>query len=319
MNGIRTISNVLTIDVEEYFQATAFNGNAPIAEWDNYESRVERPTYNLLTTLAKYDTKATFFVVGWVAKRHPELVKAIQKEGHEIACHSYAHREISEQGPSAFRKDLRLAKSILEDITGRPVRGYRAPTFSITNETLWAFDILIEEGFRYDSSIFPIHHDRYGIPKAERFPRIIRRGNGSEIWEFPMSTIRIMGVNFPFSGGGYMRLLPPSFVSRAIETVNRRGQPVIVYVHPWEFDPYQPRIGGYFITKFRHYHNIGRMDARFEHLLARHRFAPVSQVLRSYEESSSLAIAGAAGRQKPGLAARPRGSLAPSLIVSDVG
>ena len=284
---MRRTVNALSIDVEEYFQATAFNGDAPYDMWDSYEPRVHAPTEKVLSLLARHDTKATFFIVGWVARKHPSIVQAIQKEGHEVACHSYAHREISEQTPDTFRKDLSLARSILEDITGEPVRGYRAPTFSITSGTLWALDTLIEEGFHYDSSIFPIRHDRYGMPKAERFPSVIRRSNGYRLLEFPMSTLRLMGMNFPFAGGGYMRLLPSSFVSRGIDRINREGQPVIVYVHPWEFDTDQPRIHASRLTTFRHYHNMQAMTAKFEHLLSRHKFAPVWEVLRRCEQAVS--------------------------------
>jgi polysaccharide deacetylase family protein (PEP-CTERM system associated) len=236
------VLNALSIDVEEYFQVTAFNGQAPLDQWDSYQARVHRATEKILSILEEHGTKATFFIVGWVARKHPGIVKVIQRQGHEIACHSYAHREISEQSLEVFRKDLRLARSILEDITGERVSGYRAPTFSITTDTLWALDVLIEEGFRYDSSVFPIRHDRYGMPKAERFPNVICRNNGYELLEFPMSTVRVMGMNLPFAGGGYMRLLPPGIISRAIGRINRGGQPAIVYVHPWEFDPDQPRI-----------------------------------------------------------------------------
>lgn len=279
---MRNVVNALTVDVEEYFQVTAFNGGAPVARWDEFESRVVPATEEVLSLLSWYETKATFFVVGWVAERHPALVKAIQNEGHEIACHSYAHREISEQTPEGFREDLRRAKNILEDITGKRIRGYRAPTFSVTDGTLWSLDILIEEGFQYDSSIFPIRHDRYGIPGAERFPSVISRGNenGSAIWEFPMSTLRTMGTNLPFSGGGYLRLLPPSVVSWAIEKLNRQGQPAIIYVHPWELDPGQPRLRASFVTRFRHYHNLSQMKRKFDYLLARHKFTTVSQVLK---------------------------------------
>ncbi len=284
---MKQIFNALSIDVEEYFQVAAFNGDAPYDKWDSYEPRVHSATEKVLSILARHDTKATFFLVGWVAKKHPGIVKAIQKEGHEIACHSYDHREISEKSPDAFREDLRLAKSIVEDISGEPMRGYRAPTFSIKPDTLWALDILIEEGFQYDSSVFPIRHDRYGMPNAERFPNVIRRNNGYRILEFPMSTVRLMGMNLPFAGGGYMRLLPLNFVSWAIDRINQQGQPVIVYVHPWEFDVDQPRIPASPVAKFRHYHNIATLPTKFERLLSRHKFAPVWEVLCSCQATTS--------------------------------
>ena len=282
-NTLKEIVNALSVDVEEYFQVTAFNGRTPYEMWDAFEARVHHATQTVLSILAKHNTKATFFVVGWVARKHPEMVKAIQKQGHEIACHSFAHREISEQTPDTFRQDLRLAKQIVQGITGEAVKGYRAPTFSVTASTLWALDILIEEGFQYDSSVFPIRHDRYGMPRAERFPNIIRRVNGSRLLEFPMSTLRLMGMNLPFAGGGYLRLLPSGFVSRAIRKTNEQGHPVIVYVHPWEFDPEQPRIRASSLARFRHYHNLSEMSGKFEALLKRHKFAPVCEVLRRCE------------------------------------
>lgn len=278
---MKSTANALSIDVEEYFLATAFSRGRRRPTWEDHESRVEPSCEKVLSLLSSHETRATFFIVGWVAERHRVLVKAIQKEGHEIACHSYAHREICEQTPTEFREDVRRAKNILEEITGQPIRGYRAPTFSVTNKTLWSLDILIEEGFEYDSSIFPIRHDRYGIPDADRFPNVISRENGKRIWEFPMSTIREMGTNLPFSGGGYFRLLPARIVSWAIDKLNRQGHPAIVYVHPWEFDPGQPRIRSSLMTTFRHYHNLSQMSRKFEHLLARHKFSTVSEVLRN--------------------------------------
>ncbi len=320
------VINALTVDVEEYFQVTAFDGSAPYDAWESFESRVEPATYELLSMLAKHDVRGTFFVVGWVAKRHPCVVKAIQREGHEIACHGYAHRVISEQAPESFRADVELAKRIIEDITGEPVRGYRAPTFSITKKTLWALDALVENEFQYDSSIFPIIHDRYGIPDAERFPNVIHRRNGHSIWEFPISTIRVMGVNLPFSGGGYMRLLPPRLVSKAIDSINRKGHPAIIYMHPWEIDPGQPRINASPLTEVRHYHNISRMARKLQYLLPRHKFGPVSEVLAHYRQEHSMETAGAPSAEAEDYADSASGSFArrlaagvPSRIVRQVG
>lgn len=286
VNTVRSIVNALSIDVEEYFQVAAFDGRVPYRAWDSYEPRVRIATEKVLSLLAECQTKATFFIVGWVARKHPGIVRTIHQQGHEIGCHGYAHQRITEQTPDTFREDLRLAKRILEDITGQAVTGYRAPTFSITERTLWALDILIEEGFRYDSSVFPIRHDRYGIPSAERFPNVIQAAQG-RILEFPMSTLRLMGVNLPFAGGGYMRLLPLSLVCWAIDRTNRLDQPVILYVHPWEFDPDQPRIDVPFTTRLRHYYGISAMSAKLERLLSRYDFAPVSQVLKKCQQVSS--------------------------------
>ncbi len=278
---MKSVINALSFDVEEYFQVTAFNDYAPYHEWDRYERRAHLGAERILSILEKAETRATFFIVGWVAEKNPHLVKTIWREGHEIACHSYAHQRVYQQTPQEFREDVRRAKRILEDIIGEPVRGYRAPTFSITTPTFWALDVLMEEGFGYDSSIFPILHDRYGVPEAERFPNVIRRNNGHRLLEFPMSTIRLVGRNLPFAGGGYMRLLPVGFISHAIRRINRGGHPAIIYVHPWELDPDQPRILAPTLTMLRHYTNISTMSRKLERLLKQHRFAPVGDVVKS--------------------------------------
>jgi len=389
--------NFLTIDLEDYFQVHAFSNVIRFEEWDNYESRIEHNTYRLLEILNECKSnflsnvpnslphtsnlkpqgldltpcsmpsalcrpvRATFFILGWIAERYPDLIRRIQKEGHEIACHGYAHKLIYHQSKEEFREDIRKAKAILENIIGDEVIGYRAPSYSITNKSQWAFEILTEEGFKYDSSIFPIHHDFYGFPKAPRFPFLIsmngnnnfefsllnfdlqepqssvlnasncspqnsklspqssslKGGNpaspqhrcfasnlkrsapptsndisvppsapcsmphASSIVEFPISTVRILGVNFPISGGGYFRLFPYSIIKKGLTRINRiEGMPFIFYLHPWELDDEQPRINSIsMLSKFRHYVNLNKTEDRFKKLLTDFRFSAISDVL----------------------------------------
>lgn len=255
--GAFPVVNGLTVDVEDYYMVSAFADRVPFSAWNRYESRVEHNTRRILELLGKQNVKGTFFVLGWVAERCPQLMREIHGCGHEIACHGYNHRLIYELTPEEFRRDVRTAKSILENAVGSRVNGYRAPSYSIVERTLWALDILIEEGFRYDSSIFPIHHDRYGLPGAERFPHLLKRPAGV-IMEFPPSTWRILGQNVPVAGGGYLRLYPLPLTRAAMRTINERERkPVIMYVHPWEIDGEQPRMHGSFAARLRHYVNIG--------------------------------------------------------------
>jgi polysaccharide deacetylase family protein (PEP-CTERM system associated) len=271
--------NALTIDVEDYYMVSAFSRVIPFHDWASYESRVEKNTYHLMETLAERNVKATFFILGWVAERCPKLVKDIQGAGHEVACHGYNHRLVYELTPRQFREDIRKAKGILEDISGRAVIGYRAASYSIVKKSLWALDILIEEKFRYDSSIFPIHHDRYGMPGAERFPYIIKRSAGI-LTEFPPSTYRILGQNLPVAGGGYLRLYPLPFTKAAIRNINtREKKPVIVYLHPWEIDIDQPRLKARLTTRVRHYINIESTMPKLRACLQEFRFGHLSSFL----------------------------------------
>jgi len=277
------ISNALTIDVEDYFHVTAFEKHINSEDWDNYPLRVVDNTLKILDLLDTYSTKATFFVLGWVAERCPSLVREINKRGHEVACHGYGHRLIYRIGLENFRNDIRRAKAILEDICGESVNGYRAPSYSITKDSLWALDILIEEGFTYDSSIFPIVHDLYGIHDAHRFPHEITRPSGT-IKEFPMSTIHIalrgMQYRIPVAGGGYLRLFPLCFIKRAIHRINKReGQPVVLYFHPWEIDPEQPRVKAGLKSRFRHYLNLNKTYEKVSDILSSFHFAPMRVVL----------------------------------------
>jgi polysaccharide deacetylase family protein (PEP-CTERM system associated) len=271
--------NALTVDLEDYFQVEAFATTVNRDQWPAWQSRIEYSSQVLLELFGRYGVSATFFVLGWIAERHPDLIRTIAAAGHEIACHGYEHRLIYRQTPSAFHQDIRRAKVCLEDIVGRRVSGYRAPTYSITTASLWAFDILIEEGFHYDSSVFPIHHDRYGIPSARRFRYTVHRPAG-DIVELPPSTLALGPVNLPLAGGGYFRLLPYALFRLGLRHINRiERQAAVFLVHPWEVDPGQPVIAGSRLNVLRHRLNLGRTLLRLERLLSDFRFAPVSRVL----------------------------------------
>ena len=278
--------NTLTIDVEDYYMVSAFANRIKFEDWHKFESRVEKNTYILLDLLDLYGVRATFFILGWVAERHPELVKEIDRRGHELASHGYNHRLVYELTPQEFREDTRKSKGIIEDIAGKPVIGYRATSFSITERSIWALDILIEEGLLYDSSIFPIRHDRYGMPNAERFPHPIK-SNGRTIIEFPPSTYHILGKNIPVAGGGYLRLLPLWFTKTALRKINdKEKQPTLLYIHPWELDAEQPRLNGSMLSMFRHYTNIKQTLFKIRRLLESFRFAPIKEVLRINQPTS---------------------------------
>ncbi|MFQ5752627.1 MAG: XrtA system polysaccharide deacetylase [bacterium] len=276
--------NVFTVDVEDYYMVTAFKDIVKYKDWPTYQSRVEDNTKKILELLAANKITATFFVLGWVAKRYPSLVREIQSEGHEIASHGYNHRLIYEMTPDEFREDVHKSKSILEDITGGQIKGYRAASYSIVQATLWALDILIEEGFLYDSSIFPIRHDLYGLPDANRFHHIIER-NGGKLHEFPATTSRILGQNLPIAGGGYLRLFPLSATKAVVRRVNRKERkPVIFYVHPWEVDVDQPRLNGRLLSKARHYLNLKSTMPKLAALLGEFKFVPLSGLLVGSEK-----------------------------------
>jgi len=274
------MKNILSIDVEDYFMVSAFADKIPFDSWNQYESRVVMNTEILLSLLQKFKVKATFFVLGWVAEKFPTLVKKINHDGHEIASHGYAHELLYLQKPDKFTLDLRKSKTILEDITGDSVLGYRAPSYSFTKKTLWVLDILIDMGFKYDSSVFPIHHDRGGLPHANRFPYSLHANNG-EILEFPLSTIRLLGNNIPVAGGGYFRLFPYFFISQSIRAINREGQPAILYFHPWEIDPQQPKISSSKFNEFRHYNNLDQAEKKLKRLLGEFEFTSIRDVIES--------------------------------------
>jgi polysaccharide deacetylase family protein (PEP-CTERM system associated) len=274
------MKNALTFDVEEYFHAEAFARAVRPEEWPSLQSRVVDTTERILDLLDYADVRATFFVLGWVAERHPELVREIAARRHEVACHGYGHRMIQQLGRQEFAEDVRRAKKILEDVAGTAVIGYRAATFSVVRETLWSLEVLSEAGFRYDSSVFPIVHDRYGIPDAPRFPYRIAVGGSSEIAEFPLSTLALLRYRLPVAGGGYFRLFPYRLTRWAIRHINRgEGQPAIVYLHPWELDAHQPRLPAAWLSQLRHSVNTRTTEDKLRRLLRDFRFAPAEEVL----------------------------------------
>jgi polysaccharide deacetylase family protein (PEP-CTERM system associated) len=258
--------NALTIDVEEYFQVAAFERTIPRGNWESTASRVELSTGRVLDLLGSRGTRATFFVLGWIAERHPALVRRIVAEGHELASHGYDHTRVHRFSASEFRSDVVRTKAILEDVAGIAVRGYRAPSYSINEKNLWALDVLQETGHVYSSSVYPIRHDLYGMPDAPRFPFRVR---ADSILEIPVTTVRIGRRNYPCGGGGYFRLLPYRAFAMMLRRVNRAdGQPGLFYFHPWEVDPDQPRVAGAPLkSRFRHYLNLDTMHARLERLL----------------------------------------------------
>jgi polysaccharide deacetylase family protein (PEP-CTERM system associated) len=350
------ITNILTIDLEDYFQVSVFESVVRREEWDKYESRIERNTHRLLEilseckpnvstnvtnewlhtsnlqpeSLAPHDTRhstlrtpvrATFFCLGWIAERYPDLIREIHQQGHEIACHGYAHKLIYNQSMEEFTEDIRKAKAILEDIIGEEVIGYRAPSYSITKQSEWAFEVLMEEGFEYDSSIFPIHHDRYGIPGAPRFPFVVSMNGtntfefkimnvgtaapkncstaalinstnssnpmnpSNQLIEFPISTVRFLGQNVPISGGGYFRLFPYPMAKMGLRNINdKEKRPFVFYLHPWEMDPEQPRIqNGSFKSHLRHYINLSKTERKLKRLLKDFNFTSLRDILRLNE------------------------------------
>lgn len=275
--------NALTIDVEDYFQVTAFANYIKVKDWDMYPSRVLDNTIKILDILDTFSVKATFFVLGWIANKFPSLVKEIHDRGHEIASHGYEHQLIYIIGPEKFKDDIRRSKKLLEDICGEKIVGYRAPSYSITEKSLWALDILIEEGFLYDSSIFPVAHDIYGIPYADRFSHDIQRPSGI-IKELPLSTIEIRCLGFkyriPVAGGGYLRLFPLWFTKKTINALNiKEQQPAVLYFHPWEIDFKQPRINAGIKSRIRHYVNLSKTEGRIKDILSSFKFAPMRNIL----------------------------------------
>jgi polysaccharide deacetylase family protein (PEP-CTERM system associated) len=287
------IRNALTVDVEDYFQVAAFAEEVDHKTWDSFPLRVERNTHRLLDLFARHGVQATFFVLGWVAERCPDLVRRIVECGHEVASHGYSHQLVYRQTPSVFREETARSKACLEDQAQRPVLGYRAASYSITRSSLWALDVLAELGFLYDSSIFPIRHDRYGIPDSPRWPYRIGTANSGHIIEFPPSTLAVGSYRLPVSGGGYFRIYPYLLTRLALSRINRsERRPFIFYLHPWEIDPGQPRIRARWLSTFRHYTNVDRCEERFSRLLRDFQFATVGEVLKetSISEVDSVRV-----------------------------
>ena len=273
-------ANVFSVDVEDYFQVSAFEGHVPRTKWDDYPSRVVASTQRLLHLLGRRDIQGTFFILGWVARKFPRLVQAIHAAGHEIGSHSYWHRLIYTQTPQEFRQDLRESKRVLEDIIQSPVEAFRAPSFSITRRSLWALEILAEEGFRTDSSVFPTRHDRYGIPGARPEIHALATASGS-VTEFPPTIVQWWRMALPAGGGGYFRLYPYALTHALLRRVNgRHGRPFMFYVHPWEVDPGQPRLPvGSRLSRFRHYVNLKNTEQKLERLLSHFKFGRMCDVL----------------------------------------
>lgn len=272
--------NAFTIDVEDYFHVSALASAISRDSWPRQELRVEANVERLLAILGERHVRGTFFVLGWVADRLPEVVRRIAAAGHEVACHGYSHQLIYKQTPEEFRQETIRAKSLLEDLVGKPVIGYRAASFSITPKSVWALDTLIELGFHYDSSIFPVRHDRYGMPGANPAPGPIASPSQGDIIEFPMSTATFGNVRVPVSGGGYFRLLPYWFVRAGLKRINQNdGLPFTFYLHPWEVDPEQPRFKVGLLSRVRHYTNLDKCEARLRQLLTEFKFAPMCEVL----------------------------------------
>ena len=270
------IVNALTIDVEDYFMVSAFAAHIPRADWDRLPCRVEANVDRILDLLAERDVHATFFTLGWVAERYPTLIRRIVDRGHELASHGYEHHRATDQGYGQFLADIRLAKAVLEDISGQPVRGYRAPSFSVGPANEWAFDCIATAGYRYSSSVYPIRHDHYGVPDGPRFAHEVRKG----LLEVPVATVRMLRSNWPAGGGGYFRLLPYRVSRWSLRRVNAvDGRPAMFYFHPWELDPEQPRVEGPGAkARFRHYLNLEHMGPRLRRLVADFRWDRVDRV-----------------------------------------
>jgi len=277
------ITNALTVDVEDFFHVSAFSRVIPQKNWEKYESRVEKNTLKLLEIFKKRGVSATFFVLGWVAEKYPDLVKEIDSHGHEVASHGYSHKLIYNQGKTEFYEETKYAKELLEDIIGKEIKGYRAASYSITQKSLWALEILHELGFEYDSSIFPVIHDRYGIPHSPRSPYKIKMQDGKFLKEFPLSTTSIFGLTLPIAGGGYFRLYPYFLSEKLITRHIKQNQPYVFYIHPWEIDPGQPRVQAGLISRFRHYNNLSVCLSRLELLLKKITFTTMENVFSNYK------------------------------------
>lgn len=275
------IVNAITVDVEDYYQVSAFNKQVKKDQWESFESRVYQNTHRILDIFDSNNIKGTFFVLGWVAERNQKLIKEISDLGHEVACHGYSHDLIYNQTPEKFLEETKKSKQIIEDIIATSVRGYRAASYSITAKSLWALDILAECGFTYDSSIFPIMHDRYGIPGAKTSPHALQTEKGNTIIEFPLSTVGTAARRFPISGGGYFRLFPYWLSKAGLRRVNNHDlMPFIFYMHPWEIDEGQPKIQSSMLSEFRHYNNIDKFEARLRQLIHDFEFSSVADVLQ---------------------------------------
>ncbi len=281
--------NAFSVDLEEYFQVANFDHCVDRRRWSELPSRAVAQTHRILDLCDQTGTRATFFALGWVAERQPDLLREIAARGHEIACHGYGHELLYEIGPERFREDVKRGRAVIEDAIGARVEGYRAPSFSITERSLWALEILAEEGFRFDSSIFPVRHHRYGIPDFPREPMRLVLPSGRSIVEFPLTTLAWGPLRLPVAGGGYLRLLPFALLRWGIGRVVASERPTVLYVHNWEIDPDQPRQQVSALVRFNHYHNLERVEGRLRQLLTRARYAPLRDVIASLETGARLA------------------------------
>lgn len=284
--------NAMTIDVEDYFQVAALSEAISYSDWDKWPSRVVNNTRRILDLFDEHELKATFFILGWVAEREPALIRDIANRGHEIASHGYSHQLVYRQTPEIFQQETARSKSLLEDIIGKPVDGYRAASYSVTRESLWALDILGDLGFKWDSSIFPIHHDRYGIANSPELPYTLVTSAGHELTEFPLTTAKIGSMSVPAAGGGYFRQYPYSLSKFLFARASGNNtKPMIFYLHPWEIDPEQPKVKNLsFFSRFRHYTNLHRCESRLKKLLNDFTFGTVSQVLANTSADQKVSL-----------------------------
>lgn len=277
------MQNIMTVDVEDYFQVAALAQSINTDQWDTIPTRVVDNTTRLLDLFDQHQVKVTHFVLGWVADKHPEIVREIHSRGHEVASHGYSHQLIYQQSPDVFRQETLRSKSLLEDIIGAPVAGYRAASYSITKRSLWALDILSEAGFTYDSSIFPIVHDRYGIANSPRQPYYIECQNGAQLLELPLSTESVFNQTIPIAGGGYFRLYPYWFTRWLYKRRVKKQQPFIFYLHPWEIDHQQPKVEVSWFSKFRHYNNLDKCEQRLQQLLQEFKFGTMTDYIATLD------------------------------------
>lgn len=282
------MQNILTIDVEDYFQVASLSKSISVNEWESITPRVVNNSTRLLDLFDEMDVKVTHFVLGWVAERFPDLVKEIHARGHEIASHGYSHQLIYDQSPEVFHAETLKSKSILEDIIGEPVLGYRAASYSITSKSLWALDILVEAGFKYDSSIFPVRHDRYGIPGTPTVPYILTAPSGGKLIEIPLSTYNFLGYTLPVSGGGYFRLYPYYLTKFFLRSLNKTGKSFVFYLHPWEIDPDQPRVKASWLSEFRHYNNLDKCHNRLHKLINDFSFTTMDKKIHELDLYNTL-------------------------------
>lgn len=280
--GQPSIPDALSVDVEDYFQVEAFADRITPEQWPDYPRRVAENTRRTLDLFSRAGVRATFFILGWIADQEPRLVREIVDAGHEVACHSFWHRRLWRLTPAEFREDTRRAVNTIQDACGYKVAGYRAPTFSLVRKSLWAIEILAEEGFVFDSSVFPVRHDLYGLPEAPRFPFCWKLPSGATLFEMPMTTVRVLGWNWPLGGGGYLRILPMWYTRWGLARIrNREKRGAVIYLHPWELDPDQPRLPGKWRSRFRHYFNLKSMEKRLWELLASSPKVPMHDFLNA--------------------------------------